>query len=189
MSLLDPLACGFAKCFVYKTLLKDANNIKSLSSKNDVCTIYKRHCDEFNNSFFTFFEHVSYERYKNFIKIKDTFILLRKNSVEKRDQFVETFSLDNFKSLKFVEKKKHSLFDCNGCLKNSVYKQLLSFLPIGKKSFTYKRKAAEAGLYDPPVEADKLIPLKVKEQVLREAKKDAEKQIEGSCLIRLVCLY
>ena len=62
MSLLDPLACGFAKCFVYEALLEDADQLK-IAKKVELGEIYSRHCDNFNQAFNLYFVPVSKETY------------------------------------------------------------------------------------------------------------------------------
>ena len=56
---------------------------------------------------------------------------------------LSTFSTDSWTNLEQLKKAKHSPTDCQGCLKDPIYKNVLSKLPI--KTNSYRRKAF---LYD-----------------------------------------
>ena len=147
MSLIDPLACGFAKAFVYNKLVSDCGRLGKNISKADISKVYDEHVDDFNRQFSTYFSTTSVTYKRNFIKIKDLIFNLGKKCVDNKSSFLSIFSFESWNDLKASEKSKHNLFRCNGCIRQEKFRIPLSYLPI--KNVFLKRKADEAGLFIP----------------------------------------
>ena len=72
MSLVDPLACGFVKCYVY-------NNLPFTSGSNtNKSKFHHKFCDEFNARYTGIFEAVTYDEAKKFPNIKSLMDTLKK---------------------------------------------------------------------------------------------------------------
>lgn len=148
MSLIDPLSCGFAKAIVHEVLKEKSSLLKDPdeAKKNYIGRVrteqYNKVLDIFGHEYFT----VDNNLFKNkFINIIPLIQDINKRSPDSKKKLFQIFSLNVW--LKLPEKKRelHSLFDCKGCLKDNIFRQTLSLLPI--KCSRYKTKADKAGLF------------------------------------------
>ena len=86
--------------------------------------------------------------------LKKLFLIL---SLEKRyrhnkQEILTAFSKNEWDSLSYEVKKRHSLTDCDGCMKNLVYRKTLAKFPVTDKRL--QQKASKNGLYRDSVLAD-----------------------------------
>ena len=86
--------------------------------------------------------------------LKKLFLIL---SLEKRyrhnkQEFLTAFSKNEWDSLSYEVKKRHSLTDCDGCMKNLVYRKTLAKFPVNDKRL--QQKASKNGLYRDSVLVD-----------------------------------
>ena len=79
---------------------------------------------------------------------------LGKRHKETKNKLLELFSNDNWKKLSDVQKEKHTLFNCNGCLRNKELKAGLTRFPIPKNSLHNKNKAKYVKLFKEKVLTD-----------------------------------
>ena len=153
MSLIDPSSCGFAKVAVFNIL----------STKLDL----PRDEGEKSNEYKGKVLKVKYSQYITYFNEIDTFIVEYRQfgqsfkkiipnikGLEKRykKQEILTFSKSEWDSLSYEVKERHSLTDCDGCMKNLVYRKTLAKFPINDKRL--QQKATKNGLYRDSVLAD-----------------------------------
>lgn len=156
MSIIDPLTCGFSKVAVYNILL-DKFGIKKDTKelpKHYKSRLFKRQFIEFN-SYFDVENNNKYEIvYKtftdNFPKILENVNSLKIKQKDTKKEIWDTFSHENWKKLS--DKQKHSIFDCQGCLKKLELKTVLAKFPI--KSLKHKTKAKKFGLFREQILSD-----------------------------------
>ena len=195
MSLLDPLCCGFAKVAVIKMTLRFGFGDNRMKRENKA----KSECYKDNYSVLkTMFPHCSFEDYqlnkfiKNCLKLRILHGNILKLDWEKKLIMV-TFDPFNFSKLE--NKKEHTLFNCNGCLK--YFKKSLSHFPINKSSAHYLKKAKEAGLFEEGVEdvaivdddKDEDVSQNARRKILKGAKESIEEQWKETTVIRFQKLF
>ena len=82
----------------------------------------------------------SYKAFVNkFPNIVENIKSLGKKDPAAKKSVLSTFSTDSWTNLEQLKKTKHSSTDCQRCLKDRMYKNILSKLPI--KTNAYRRKA------------------------------------------------
>ena len=124
--ILDPLTCSFTKVLVYKLFTNDFGVQQEGNKKVWQGNMNKKRFEKFQ------------ERYPDYCK-NDTSNY--KAFVNKFSKIIENIksSTDSWTNLEQLKKTKHSPTDCQGCLKDPIYKKALSKLPI--KTNAYRRKA------------------------------------------------
>ena len=136
MSILDPLTCGFVKVYCYG-LFQETNATKSSMSKIQKGELNKQQFQKFNEYFWDRIYIVDYKIFTdNFILIVKNIQSLIKRHKDHQVQIRDTFSKKNWEKLSLDKKNAHSLFNCNGCLKDTKLKGTLGFFPV--KSVVYK---------------------------------------------------
>ena len=148
MSILDPLACGFAKVIIYSVITETHNLVKNEDEPHTkyLKRIYVWQFDKIKRILGGKFFHVEYNsKFKEkFNQIKDNITDLNKRSPKTKNEVLATFSEEKWKKL-LDERDKHTMFDCKGCFKSKTLKIALSKFPI--KSKVYRLKARNAGLF------------------------------------------
>ena len=120
MSIIDPLAYGFAKIFCYN-IFTNKNTLKKDPSENLTC--YKSwlvhyQYETFVSTFNICSQSVAYDQFKeNFKNIVGIIQTLGKKHPLKKRYVMDIFSLGNWLDLK-SRQLKHTIFDCKGCLQN-----------------------------------------------------------------------
>ena len=155
MSLIDPLSCGFAKVAAFNILstkldLPRDEGEKSNEYKGKVLKVkYSQYITYFNEiDTFT----VEYRQFgQSFKQIIPNIKGLEKRYRHKKQEIL-TFSKNEWDSLSYEVKKRHSLTDCDGCMKNLVYRKTLAKFPVNDKRL--QQKATKNGLYRDSVLAD-----------------------------------
>ena len=110
------------------------------------------------NQYITYFNeidtfNVEYRQFvKSFKKIIPNIKSLEKRYRQKKQKILTTFSKNEWDSLSYEVKKRHSLTDCDGCKKNVVYRKTLAKFPVTDKRL--QQKASKNGLYRDSVQAD-----------------------------------
>ena len=131
-SINDPLCCGFIKASIYG----ESRSGKTLSTQFAYILSLFPNLPLTENSFKC--------RSK---KVVESVISLGKTSQEKLENFLKTFSVENWQGLTVTISLRHGTYECKGCLVNEKYRLPLSFLPIKKGDKAAKRKAEEKGLF------------------------------------------
>ena len=97
--------------------------------------------------------NVDYRQYvQKFKKIIPNIKGFEKKYRHKKQEILTTFSKNKWNSLSYEVKKRHSLTDCDGCMKNLVYRKTLAKFPLTDKRL--QQKASKNGLYRDSVLAD-----------------------------------
>ena len=154
MSILDPLTCGFAKVITFKYLTrnpsKNGNKVQTTCKKgNDLNKIY----EELQTLFGTDYFKVSYTTFRNkYPSIVNHIHSIGKKNTKDKNIILDTFSESKWKSFTDEMKSKHKFENCDGCLKNKIFKNELAKFPI-KMPF-FRKKAEEAGLFKEKVLRD-----------------------------------
>ena len=155
MSIIDPLACGFANIFCYNTFT-NKSTLKKDPSKNLTCyksQLVHHQYDIFLSTFSLSSQSVTYDQFKeNFKNIVGNIQTLGKKHPLKKRHVMDMFSLGNWLDLK-DRQLKHTKFDCKGCLENEKWKDALAILPV--RGFLHQAKAKKAGLIEKQVLQDK----------------------------------
>lgn len=99
----------------------------------------------FNASFDSSVDTENYRR--NFVKVKEKVLELGKKSSLKKDELLTCFSSKKWNELSEKEKSKHSIFDCQACLKDEELRYCLGFFPIHKNDLKGKKRANDGGLF------------------------------------------
>ena len=140
-SILDP-TCGFAKVRSYNIF-----TCKSLKSAGGDVLVRKNRefCSTFNDleSF-----HVDSRVFKSFNSIVKNLQALRKTNKTGKADAMQFFSLQNWNALTTNEKKKHSVFNYQGCTEDLVYKSKLALFKTTSHLFkrkAFKNQSAQAG--------------------------------------------
>ena len=145
MSIIDPLACEFAKIFYYNTFT-NKNTLKKDPSENLTCyksRLVHHQYDTFLSTFSLCSQSVIYDHFKeNFRNIVVNIQTLVKKHPLKKRHVMDTFSLGNSVGLK-DRQLKHTIFDCKGCLENEKWKDALAMLPM--RGFLHQAKAKKPG--------------------------------------------
>ena len=155
MSIIDPLACGFAKIFCYNTFT-NKSTLKKDPSENLSCYkswLVHHQYDRFLSTFILSSQSVTYDQFKdNFKNIVANIQTLGKKHPLKKRHVMDMFSLGNWLDLK-DRQLKHTKFDCKGCLENEKWKDALAILPV--RGFLHQAKAKKTGLIEKQVLQDK----------------------------------
>ena len=142
--------CGFFRVGVYQILndydsiyvntkdiiiRKPSQNLKEYNS-----TLLHRRFDvvvkEFTNSV------LDYEVFvKRCQKVTELIQTIGKNSVDDRREIMVVFSLNKWRDITMEEQNKHSLYLCEGCMKDKLFKSTLSLFVQGIRCKVLKNKA------------------------------------------------
>ena len=148
MSILDPMAHGFAKAAVYNIISvtpKKLPNERETDFQSRLRSSQFRSCIEYFGEYRGNFG-VTYKQFPdNFQKILTNFNNFRKRHSKELKIILETFSYDTWENLSPTKKAEHSLESCSGCMNNKKLKIALSSLP--SRSNNLISKATKAGLY------------------------------------------
>ena len=177
MSLLDPLSCGFLKVAVYEIITTHSKRV--IQSKREKSEDYDEMYHSMKELFISFdFDGFGKDKFVKICgKLKQLFANLFKDGLEKKMKVMMTFGSHNWVKLDQKERESHRLFDCNQCLKK--YRIPLSYFPINKANRAFKKRAVEAGLFevvDGSESEEEVVNKNIQENILRQAKKDIEKQ-------------
>ena len=148
MSILDPMACGFAKVAVYNII---SVTPKKLPTEKETDFLSRIRSSQFRSYIVYFGEYrgnfeVTYKQFlDNFQKIVPNINNFKKRHSKGLKIILETFSNDTWENLITKKKSEHSLESCSGCMNNKKLKTALSSLP--SKSNKLTSKATKAGLY------------------------------------------
>lgn len=151
MSIIDPLSCGFAKVKVFeiftsKTLLEklDGEPDKHFKSR-----VLREKFEDYSKFFHKYEEkfQVEYSTFANYFSaIVEHIRSIGKTSSKIRDEILAIFSSKVWASMPQPKQNCHSLYDCDGCLKNEKLKYMLAEFPIKKGNVRFKARAKSAGL-------------------------------------------
>lgn len=85
--------------------------------------------------------------YKQFSKSSQNIVKniqsLGKRHSDQKKEILKVFSANNWENLILNKKEKHSLFDCDGCLKDKQFKETLEFFLVTTQSLTNTKKAKQ----------------------------------------------
>ena len=89
----------------------------------------------------------NYTTFRNkYPSIADQFCSIGKRSSNVKENALKTFSKSEWSLLSEELKSRHSLENCDGCLKKKIYKSVLAQFSI--KSLCLRKKAAMADLFE-----------------------------------------
>ena len=140
--ILDPLTCGFTKVLVYELFTSDFGVKQEGNKKVWQGNVNKKRFEKFLKRYPDYCKNdtSSYKAFVNkFPNIVENIKSLGKKDPAAKKSVLSTFSTDSWTNLEQLKKNKHSPTDCQGCLKDPMYKNVLSKLPI--KTNAYRRKA------------------------------------------------
>ena len=140
--ILDPLTCGFTKVLVYELFTSGFGVQQEGNKKVWQGNMNKKRFEKFQERYPDYCKNdtSSYKAFVNkFPKIIENIKSLRKKDPAVKKSILSIFSTDSWTNLEQLKKTKHSPTDCQGCLKDPIYKKALSKLPI--KTNAYRRKA------------------------------------------------
>ena len=140
--ILDPLTCGFTKVLVYELFTSDFGVQLEGNKKVWQGNVNKKRFDKFRERYTDYCKNdtSSYKAFVNkFPNIIENIKSLGKKDPAAKKSVLSTFSTDSWTNLEQLKKAKHSPTDCQVCLKDPIYKNVLSKLPI--KTSAYRRKA------------------------------------------------
>ena len=150
------MSCGFAKVAVFNILSTKLDLPKDEAEKSNE---YKRKVLKVKcNQYITHFNkidtfNVEYRQFvQSFKKIIPNIKSLGKRYRHKKQEILTTFSKNEWDSLSYEVKKRHSLTDCDGCMKNLVYRKTLAKFPVTETRL--QQKASKNGLYRDSMLAD-----------------------------------
>ena len=148
----NPTMCGFFRVGVYQ-ILNDYDNTyvntkdiiirEPLQNRKgyDSTLLHKRFdvvVKEFTNSVLD----VDYEVFVNTCqKVTQLIQTIGKNSANDRRKIMDVFSLKNWRDFTVEEQNKHSLYLCDGCMKDKLFKSTLSLFVQAIRSKVLKKKA------------------------------------------------
>ena len=149
MSMIDPLTCLFGKTAIYQ-ISSDSNRVTKFPKENvrshqsRVLKIkYEKYLKYFEDEKENF--HVDYEQFKHCMTTITKYMNeLNKRKLKLKNSIIKQFSSEEWKKLG-QKRQKHTLSDCKGCLKEKLYRDYMTQLPVKNKQF--KIKATEAGIY------------------------------------------
>ena len=125
MSILDPLACGFAKVIIYSIITETHNLVKNEDEPQTkyLNRIYVWQYDKIKRILAEKFFHVECNsKFKEkFYQIKNNITDLNKRSPKTKNEVLATFSEEKWKMLS-DDRDKHTMFDCNGCFLSKTLK-------------------------------------------------------------------
>ena len=148
MSIIDPLACGFAKVAVFSILCSKTELQRNFGeSEKELKSRELKHKFQQYKKLFNFVKFdIEYRQFiQNFKKIIDNIKSLEKRHKDTKIEILQTFSQSVWHSLSDSEKLKHSLVECKGCLENKEYRQILAKFPI--RDSKLRAKASKQGLF------------------------------------------
>ena len=140
--ILDPLTCGYTKVLVYELFTSDFGVQQEGNKKAWQGNMNKKRFEKFQERYSDYCKNdtSSYKAFVNkFPKIIENIKSLGKKDPAAKKSILSIFSTDSWTNLEQLKKTKHSPTDCQGCLKDPIYKKALSKLPI--RTNTYPRKA------------------------------------------------
>ena len=146
MSIIDSLACGFAKVEVFSILCNKTELQKKIgeSEKELKSRELKLKFEQYKGTFnFVKFD-IEYRQFvQNFKKIISNIKSPEKLHKDTRTDILQTFSQSKWGSLSDIDKFKHSLVECRGCLDNKEYRQILAKFPM--RDSKWRAKASKQG--------------------------------------------
>ena len=133
MSIIDTLACGFAKVAVFSILCNKTELQKKIgeSEKELKSRELKLKFEQYKRTFnFVKFD-IEYRQFvQSFKKIINNIKSLEKRHKDTKTEILQTFSQSKWGSLSDSDKFKHSLVECRRCLDNKEHRQILAKFPI-----------------------------------------------------------
>ena len=135
MSIISPTTCGFAKVAVYNVLT--GITVKSGEKKKD---LRNRQFNILQKQFSDNVEHFNFE-FKSFIdnfrKLITNMAYLTKSKKTSPDKatILDVFSENNWVKLTVEQKQTHTLYECNGCMKDPQFKKIMGLFHNHSKEF------------------------------------------------------
>ena len=147
MSILDPLTCGFAKVVTFEHLTRNAiKNQNVAPTKNAKGSNLKETYEKLQLFFGIDYFKINYTTFRNkYPSIIDQIRSIGKRNPDVKKHVLNTFSKSEWSLLSGELKSRHSLENCDGCLKKGIYRSVLAQFPI--KSLWLRKKAEKAGLF------------------------------------------
>ena len=147
MSILHPLTCGFAKVVTFEHLTRNAiKNQNVAPTKNAKGSNLKETYEELQLFFGIDYFKINYTTFRNkYPSIVDQIRSIGKRNPDVKEHVLNTFSKSEWSLLSGELKSRHSLENCDGCLKKGICKSMLAQFPI--KSLCSREKAEKAGLF------------------------------------------
>ena len=147
MSILDPLTCVFAKVVASEYLTRNlVKNQNVVPTKNAMVSSLKEIYQELQFFFENDYFKINYTTFRNkYLSIVDQIRSIGKRSPDVKEHILKTFSKSEWSLLSEELKSRHSLENCDGCLKKMIYKSVLAQFHI--KSLCLRKKAVKAGLF------------------------------------------
>ena len=136
------LTCGFTKVLVHELFTSDFGVKQDGNKKIWQGNVNKKLFEKFQERYPDHCKNdtSSYKAFVNkFPNIIENIKSLGEKDPAGKKSFLSKFSTDSWTNLEQLKKTKYSPTDCQGCLKNAMYKNVLSKLPI--KTNAYRRKA------------------------------------------------
>ena len=147
MSILDPLTCGFAKVVTFEYLTRNViKNQNVAPTKNAKGSNLKETYEELQLFFGIDYFKINHTTFRNkYPSIIDQIRSIDKQNPDVKEHVLNTFSKSEWSLLSGELKSRHSLENCDGCLKKGIYRSMLAQFPI--KSLWLRKKAEKAGLF------------------------------------------
>ena len=127
---------------VYEIIISDFGVQQEVNKKVWQGNMNKKRFEKFQERYSDYCKNdtSSYKAFVNkFPKIIENIKSLGKKDPAAKKSVLSIFSTDSWPNLEQLKKAKHSPTDCQGCLKDPIYKNALSKLPIktNRKAFLY----------------------------------------------------
>ena len=155
VSIIDPLACGFAKVAVFSILCNKTELQKKIgeSEKEWKSRELKLKFEQYKETYnFVKFD-IEYRQFvQNIKKIINNTKSLEKRHKDTMTEILKTFSQSKWGSLSDSDKFKHSLVECRRCLDNKEHRQILAKFPI--RDSKWRAKASKQELFKDKILSD-----------------------------------
>ena len=126
--ILDPLTCGFTKVLIYELFTSDLGVQQEGNKKVWQGNINKKRFEKFQERYPDCCKNGT-SSYKAFVdkfpKIIENIKYLGKKDPAATKSVLSIFSTDSWTNLEQLKKAKHSPTDCQRCLKDLIYKNVL----------------------------------------------------------------
>ena len=143
MSIISPTTCGFAKVAVFNALTGKTVSKKKGENKKDRCNrqfdfLLRQFSDNVENFNFEFKSFIDY-----FPKLLTNMAYLSKSKKTSADKvtILKVFSENNWIKLTVEQKQTHTLYECNGCMKDPQFKKIMGLFHNQTKEFKCIAKA------------------------------------------------
>ena len=183
MSIIGLSSCAYAKGVVHELFTSNVDIVRQIGEPTSTfkARLYKERFRLDN----TIFKYESFEvTYKKFVdkfpQLIDKFSLWGKRYSASKKQFMQTYNTTKWNEEAIIQ-SKHSLFDCQVCMKDLRLMDLYKNYPV--KSIKEKKNAVETGVKKKMANKENIIPKNDKLiKAFNSSISEAYQQIDQSCM-------